>query len=127
VRTAKAGDRRLGAALGAALIVPKVVERLGCNPFGAGRNYNRCLARNAIETGRNPRRFAIAKEKKTARELADMLAARIGVDGIQIAVHKSPMYGWDANIITVPSQAINAHAMLQQIVAELRERYDLKE
>jgi hypothetical protein len=56
-----------------------------------------------------------------------MLAARIGVDGIQIAVHKSPMYGWDANIITVPSQAINAHAMLQQIVAELRERYDLKE
>jgi dihydroorotate dehydrogenase len=56
-----------------------------------------------------------------------MLAARIGVGGIQIAVHKSPMYGWGANTITVPSQAINAHAMLQQIVAELRERYDLKE
>jgi hypothetical protein len=67
------------------------------------------------------------KEKKTKRELADMIAARIGVGGVQIAVHESPIYGWDANIITAPSQAINAHAMVQLIVAELREKYDLKE
>jgi hypothetical protein len=69
----------------------------------------------------------MAKEKKTARELADMIAGRVGVGGVQIAVHKSPIYGWDANIIVVPAQAINAHAMVQQIVAELRELYDLKE
>jgi len=50
----------------------------------------------------------MAKQRKTARELADIIAARLCVGGIQIAVHKSPVYGWDANIITVPSQAVNA-------------------
>ena len=68
----------------------------------------------------------MAKQRKTARELADIIAARLCVGGIQIAVHKSPVYGWDANIITVPSQAVNAHVMVQQIVAELREQYDLQ-
>jgi hypothetical protein len=66
------------------------------------------------------------KEKKTARELADMIAARVGVGGVQIAVHKSPIYGWDANIVVVPSQAIAANQMVQQIAAELRALYDLK-
>jgi hypothetical protein len=68
----------------------------------------------------------MAKEKKTAQELADMIAARIGVGGIQIAVHKSPIYGWDANIVTVPSQAVAANQMVQQIAEELRALYDLK-
>jgi hypothetical protein len=69
----------------------------------------------------------MTKERKTARELSDLIAARVGVGGTQIAVHKSPIHGWDANIIAVPAQAVNAHVMVPQIVAELRELYDLKE
>jgi hypothetical protein len=68
----------------------------------------------------------MAKEKKTARELADMIAARIGVGGVQIAVHKRRTYGWDAHIVTVPSQAVAANQMVQQIAEELRTLYDLK-
>jgi hypothetical protein len=59
--------------------------------------------------------------------LADIIAARVGVGGVQIAVFRSPVYGWDANIITAPALAVNAHVVVQQVVAELRELYDLKE
>ena len=66
------------------------------------------------------------KQKKTARELADMIAAEIGVGGVQIAVFKSPVYSWDANIITAPAQAVNVHSMLGPILIKLRTKYDLK-
>ena len=65
------------------------------------------------------------KQKKTVRELADIIAAEVGVGGEQIAVFKSPTYGWDANIITAPAQAAN-RSMLGPILIKLRTKYDLK-
>ena len=66
------------------------------------------------------------KQKKTARELADIIAAEVGVGGEQIAVFKSPTYGWDADIITAPAQAVNPRSMLGPILIRLRTKYDLK-
>ena len=34
------------------------------------------------------------REKKTARELANMAASSIGIGGIAVVVHKDPAYGW---------------------------------
>jgi hypothetical protein len=67
------------------------------------------------------------KQRKTARELADMIVAEIGVSGVQIAVFKSSV--WDASIITTPAQAENARArsMLGPILIKLRTKYDLSE
>ena len=69
------------------------------------------------------------KQRKTARELADMIVAEIGIGGVQIAVFKSSVYGWDASIITAPAQAENARArsMLGPILIKLRTKYDLSE
>jgi hypothetical protein len=66
------------------------------------------------------------KQRKTGRELADMIVAEIGVGGVQITVSKSPIYGWDAKIITAPAQAVNVHCMLGPILIKLRTKYDLK-
>jgi hypothetical protein len=67
----------------------------------------------------------MAKERKTKQELADMIAARINVGGVNVVVFKVPQLGWDANLITAPIQASNAATMVQQIAAELRTQYDL--
>jgi len=66
------------------------------------------------------------KQKKTVRELADIVAAEVGVGGEQIAVFKSLTYGWDANIITTPAQTVNARSMLGPVLIKLRTKYDLK-
>jgi hypothetical protein len=34
------------------------------------------------------------REKKTAHELADMVANGIGVGDVAVVVHKDPAYGW---------------------------------
>jgi hypothetical protein len=67
------------------------------------------------------------KEKKTARELHDMLAQRFGLDGFHISVFKCPDYGWGAKVIMAPVQAIAADHRLQKIATELRFLYELKE
>jgi hypothetical protein len=36
----------------------------------------------------------MAKEKKTSRELAEMIQAKISVGGAMISVAKDPAYGW---------------------------------
>jgi hypothetical protein len=40
------------------------------------------------------------KEQRTAQELADMIAVRIGVGGVFVAVHKDPAYGWHPTVVT---------------------------
>ena len=62
------------------------------------------------------------KQHKTARELADMIAARINVGGIHVAVNPDPVYGWHPTVITVPSEAIKCQQLAAQ---ELRATYDL--
>ena len=62
----------------------------------------------------------MTKEKKTASELSNLIAARVGIAGLYLSVNENPVYGWDAAIIASPAQATNTHAIVQQIVAELR-------
>jgi hypothetical protein len=76
-----------------------------------------CLSRGLVMT----------KEKKSASELSNLVAVRVGIGGLYLSVNESPVYGWDAAIIASPAQATNTHAIVQQIVAELRELYDLRQ
>ena len=61
----------------------------------------------------------MAKEQKTARELEDIIAARLGVSGLRVAVYKDRMSGWKASITVAP--------VVQDIVAQIQDFYDLKE
>jgi hypothetical protein len=80
--------------------------------------------------GTNTRRFVVmavqAKERKTARELEDMIAARLGIGGTFIKVHADPVYGWHATVMTAPAQAVRAQQTVEEIGKELRALYDLK-
>jgi len=67
------------------------------------------------------------KQKKTAQELADMIAARINVGGIFVKVHKDPALGWHPTVVTVPAAALNCQMLAEKIAQELRAEYDLKE
>jgi hypothetical protein len=66
------------------------------------------------------------REKKTARELADMVASGIGVGGITVVVHKDTTpNGWHPTVMTAPAQAIGAQQRAEQVAKELRERFVL--
>ncbi len=65
------------------------------------------------------------KEKKSARELADMIASRMKVAAGLVSVHRDVTCGWVANVFTGPSQLFGDQALAEQIAAELREvRFD---
>ena len=67
------------------------------------------------------------KEQKTARELADLIAARMGIGGMFVSVHKDPTYGWHPTVVTTPAAAHLSQLAAEEIAQELRVQYDLKE
>ena len=66
------------------------------------------------------------RQQKTARELADMIAARINIGGVYVTVNRDPAYGWHPTVMVAPSQAVRCQQFAEEIAAELREIYDLK-
>jgi hypothetical protein len=72
--------------------------------------------------------ITMTREKKFARELADMIAARMKIEAGLVSVHKDAAYGWAVNVFTGPSRVcFGDQHLAEQIAAELRERYDLAE
>ena len=68
----------------------------------------------------------MAKEEKTAQELADMIATRINIVGLFIKVHADPASGWRATLVTAPGRTFTFQYRVDDIANELRARYDLK-
>ena len=71
----------------------------------------------------------MAKQSKTARELKDIVAARLGVGDMFLAVNKDRIDGWRATVVTTlqPTNRKQYQASVDQIVAELRNEYELTE
>jgi hypothetical protein len=71
----------------------------------------------------------MAKQSKTARELKDIVAARLSVGDVLIAVNKDRIDGWRATVLTTLQRTnkIQYQARVDEIVAELRKEYDLAE
>ena len=71
----------------------------------------------------------MAKQSKTARELKDIVAARLGVGDMFLAVNKDRIDGWRATVVTTlqPTNRKQYQASVDQIVAELRNEYELAE
>jgi hypothetical protein len=67
------------------------------------------------------------KEKKTRSELAALIAARLGVSSSQVAIHKNAAFGWDANLIVVPTTIADAHDLFHRAVDDLRGLYELSD
>jgi hypothetical protein len=75
---------------------------------------------------RKASRQPIEVQEKTARELADIVAAKANIGGVRIAVHPDPAYGWHATVFTTPAQAVRCQQVVEQVLAELRPFYRLK-
>jgi hypothetical protein len=72
------------------------------------------------------RRKPMEKEKKTAQELANMIAKEINVGGTLIKVHADKVYGWHPTVVAGPLniRALQKHA--ERIATKLRGIFDLK-
>jgi hypothetical protein len=66
------------------------------------------------------------KEKKTAKELADMIKQRLGRE-VFLSVNKDPAYGWHPTVISSPGVAHQLQDQAEEIAKELRAQYELKE
>ena len=85
-----------------------------------------CRNELASIVGRLQQQYLLAKDKKTAHELANIIGQRIGVGGVMVSVYPDSAFGWSATLITAPSAVIGAQSMLERIVQELRIEFDLK-
>jgi hypothetical protein len=67
----------------------------------------------------------IAKSK-TAAELRDLIAQRVGIEGLFLAVKSDPYDGWRAYVVTAP-QLVEMQLLVDKIAAELHaEGYKLR-
>ena len=67
----------------------------------------------------------MTRERKSARELAKMIAERMKVEPSLVSVHRDSVYGWAVKVFTGPAGLFGDQHLAEQISAELRERYDL--
>ena len=66
----------------------------------------------------------MARERKSARELAKMIAERMKIEPSLVSIRKDPVYGWAVKVF-IGSGVFGDQHLAEQIAAELRERYDL--
>jgi hypothetical protein len=69
----------------------------------------------------------MGKEEKTDAELEDMILQRMVVGGVYVSVRKDPVLGWRPTVITAPKHTRNMQARADQIAAELRKKYTMKD
>ena len=71
----------------------------------------------------------MAKQRKTAHELKNIVAAHLGIGDVLMVVTKDQIDGWRATVVTAlqPTNRKQYQASVDQIVAELRNEYDLDE
>jgi hypothetical protein len=69
---------------------------------------------------------ALVVEKKTASELAEMVATRIGVNAAAIEVMPDPVSGWRAMVIGPRTTVSKYQPQADRIRDELCTRYELE-
>ena len=67
------------------------------------------------------------RTRKTAQELAGLIAAQIGVGGLSIGVRKDHAYGWQPMIEYAPGNQLGFQRRADEIADRLRQQYELKE
>jgi hypothetical protein len=68
----------------------------------------------------------MAKELRTAEQLADMIVAALGVAGVYITVRKDHAYGWQPTVVSSPGDTIGYQRRVEEIANRLRVEFDLR-
>ena len=69
----------------------------------------------------------MAKELRTAEQLADMIVAALGISEIYITVRKDHAYGWQPTVVSSPGDSIGYQRRVEQIANRLRVEFDVRE
>ena len=69
----------------------------------------------------------MVKERVTARSLADMITAKIGVAGLEIVVREDHAYGWQPAVVASPADPIGYQRRAEEIAHRLRVQFDLSD
>ena len=69
----------------------------------------------------------MAKELRTAEQLADMIVAALGISEIYITVRKDHAYGWQPTVILSPGDSIGYQRRIEEIANRLRVEFDVRE
>jgi hypothetical protein len=71
--------------------------------------------------------MAMFKERVTARELAEMISAKVSAAGLEVVVRKDHAYGWQPNVVAAPGDLIGYQRRVEDIAHRLRVQYDLRD
>lgn len=69
----------------------------------------------------------MVKERITARQLADMITAKIGAPGLEVVVREDHAYGWQPNVVAAPGDLIGYQRRAEEIANRLRVQFDLRD
>jgi hypothetical protein len=70
----------------------------------------------------------MAKEAKSAQQLADMIVAALGVSGaVEVSVRRDHAYGWQPTVVSCPGDSIFFQRRVEEIADRLRRQFDLRE
>jgi hypothetical protein len=67
----------------------------------------------------------MAKQQKTAQQLAEIITGRIGVSGVYIRVREDHSDGWCPTIVSAPSNELGFQRRAEEIARQLRMEFDL--
>lgn len=69
----------------------------------------------------------MARPKKTARELVEMIGKETSLEGVRLDIHRDPM-GWHATAYgSSPNRVAHVQSAVGNIVDGLRSQYDLQD
>ena len=71
--------------------------------------------------------IAVAKEKRTAEQLAGMIESAIGVGNLFVTVRKDHAYGWQPTIVSAPGNSLGFQRRIEDLAHRLRAEFELIE
>jgi hypothetical protein len=69
----------------------------------------------------------MTKEKANASQLADMIAGKIGANGVEVVVRRDHAYGWQPNVVNAPNDLIGFQRRAEEIANRLRMSFELRD
>jgi hypothetical protein len=69
----------------------------------------------------------VAKELRTAEQLADMIVAALGIREVYISVRKDHAFEWQPTVVSSPGDSIGYQRRVEEIAKRLRVEFDLRE
>jgi hypothetical protein len=69
----------------------------------------------------------MAKERRSAEQLADMIVSVMGLSEVYVSVRKDHAYGWQPTVVSSPGDSIGFQRRVDEIANKLRFQFDLRE